>query len=151
MNWSWSHSQENQLLWSWSHIREHKSFGAGAVSFLWWLCSHAFFPQNLNHFAFKCLCFFIRWASISRLIAAFIFFLAFFLSFSLSTRLCCNFSYSANYPSSSGYRNKDSVYFAPWGKSTAGAIFPSAKYDWLKWSHDKFGMHDMLIWVPWCL
>jgi len=26
----------------------------------------------------------------------------------------------------------DSVYFASWGKSTAGAILPLAKQDWLK-------------------
>jgi len=42
------------------------------------------------------------------------------------------------------------VYFASWGKITAGAILPLAKHDWLKKSHYKFGMHVLLSW-PWYL
>ena len=35
--------------------------------------------------------------------------------------------------------------FALWGKIYApGAIFPPAQHDWLKWSHDKFGLLDCL-------
>jgi len=39
-----------------------------------------------------------------------------------------------------------SVYLAPWGKCTAGVISPLAKHDWLKRSHDKFRMHNVLSW-----
>jgi len=39
---SWSHTHENQDLWSWSHVHEKKSFGAGAVSFLWRLHSSGY-------------------------------------------------------------------------------------------------------------
>jgi len=35
--------------------------------------------------------------------------------------------------------------FALWGKIyTLGAILPLAQHDWLKWSHDKFGLLDFL-------
>ena len=43
-----------------------------------------------------------------------------------------------------------SVYFASWGKITAEVILPLAADDWLKWSHDKFGMYVLLSW-PWLL
>jgi len=43
-----------------------------------------------------------------------------------------------------------SVYFASWGKITVDFILPLAEHDWLQWSHEKFGMHVLLIW-PWHL
>jgi len=29
-------------------------------------------------------------------------------------------------------------------KETLQTVFPSTKHDWLNWSHDKFGTHDLL-------
>jgi len=29
-------------------------------------------------------------------------------------------------------------------QNTAGVIFSLDEHDWLKWSHDNFGMHDLL-------
>jgi len=42
------------------------------------------------------------------------------------------------------------VYFASWGKRNAGVIVPLAVHDWLKWSHDNLGSHDVLNW-PWLI
>jgi len=32
-------------------------------------------------------------------------------------------------------------------QNTDEAIFLSAKHDWLKWSLDKYGTHDLLSWL----
>jgi len=31
-------------------------------------------------------------------------------------------------------------------QNIAGDILPSDEHDWLKWSHDNFGTHDLLSW-----